>query len=133
MNTVTAPTIQPDKNYPGLRVLKPVNIPGLKKLVIPQGDLLRFIPFEEILYCKATSNYTHIFTREGKSFLCCKTLKDIEAKLPAHQFIRIHRAYIINGDRIVSIKKQPAELELEQNIFIPISRSKKAWVYQLFI
>ena len=131
MNTTTIPSIPLESNYNPLKFLNPVKAASWQKLAINTGDELKFIPFDEIVYCKAISNYTSIYTKSGKTFLCCKTLKDIEAKLPATVFIRIHRSYLVNLGCIIALKKQTGELELHSNILMPVSRNKKARVYRL--
>jgi len=103
-----------------------------KKLAVAMTDETRFIPFEDIVYCMSTSNYTTIFIRGGTSYLCCKTLKDIEAKLPSDTFIRIHQSYLVNLHCITSLKKNTGELEIENKLLLPISRYKKTELYELF-
>ena len=49
----------------------------------------------DILYIEADRNYSHIFTK-NKEFMLSITLKHIEDKIPARQFIRVHRSFIIN-------------------------------------
>ncbi len=66
---------------------------------------VRFIAFEDIIYCKSTNTYTTIFVSGGKSYLCCKILKEIETKLPGDQFSSIHQSYVVNLQCIVALKK----------------------------
>ena len=49
----------------------------------------------DILYIEADRNYSHIFTK-NKEYMLSITLKHIEDKIPAQQFIRVHRSFIIN-------------------------------------
>ena len=103
-----------------------------KKLAVSTSNEVRFIPFEAIIYCKATSNYTTVYVQGGTSYLCCKTLKDVEARLPADMFIRIHHSYLVNLHCITSLKKNTGELEIENKLLLPISRNKKMELYELF-
>jgi two-component system LytT family response regulator len=66
---------------------------------IPSGDQILFFQAEEIIYCKAESNYTLIFTT-NKKILVSKTLKYMEELLPKNDFIRIHQSFIINKNHI---------------------------------
>ena len=120
------------KSYDPLRVLQAPRKIQWKKLAIKLGDEIRFIPFEDIIYCKSVNNYTTVFIQGDKSFLCCKTLKDIESKLPADLFIRIHHSYLVNLHFITSLKKQDCELEINNKLLLPVSRSKKTEMYKLF-
>jgi two-component system LytT family response regulator len=133
MNNLDATSIVPiEKTYFPLRILQ--NSPEStlwRKLAVNSGDEIRFIPFEEIIYCKSTSNYTTVYMLGGKSHVFSKTLKDIEAKLPADLFLRIHNSYVVNLDFITSLKKQTSELEVENRVLLPVSRTKKKALYQL--
>ncbi|MEO7310591.1 MAG: LytTR family DNA-binding domain-containing protein, partial [Chitinophagaceae bacterium] len=97
MNTTKqAITIPLQKGYEIFKVLQVSKKMQFKKLAISVNDEVQFIAFEDIIYCKSTSNYTTIFTRFDKSYLCSKTLKDIESKLPDDLFFRIHQSYVVN-------------------------------------
>ena len=102
-----------------------------KKLAIPSMEEVRFIPFEDILYCKSTNNYTTVFVKGGKSYMCCKILKEIEARLPADQFFRIHQSYLVNLECVTCLKKHTGELEIENKLLLPVSQIKKTALYKL--
>src|SRR5690606_36396859 len=44
------------------------------KIAIPTREGLEFIEIDSIVYCQAQSNYTQIFTRDGRSHLISRTL-----------------------------------------------------------
>ena len=119
------------KSYTSLKAIPVAKKPMLKKLAITLNDETRFINYEEIVYCKSDNNYTTVFTKGGKSYLCCKTLKDIEAKLPADNFIRIHHSYLVNLHSITALKKQSCEVEIENKLMLPVSRTQKNALYEL--
>ena len=72
------------------------------KLALPTSDGLIFVKVEDIIYCEASSNYTEIFTLDGKKHLVSRTLKEYEDLLAEHNFFRIHNSHLIN---LGSIKK----------------------------
>lgn len=96
-----------------------------QKLAVHTMDEVRFIPFDDILYCNSQVNYTRIYTRDGKSFLCSKTLKEVEKNLPDDRFIRIHHSYLINVNDITAFKKKDGMMEINHEILLPISRNQK--------
>ena len=100
-----------------------------KKLAIATIDEVRFIAYDDIVYCQAINNYTSVHTRSGKSILCCKTLKEIESKLPADDFIRIHQSYLVSIVDITAIKKQSGEIEIGDKLLLPVARRKKLEIY----
>jgi len=119
------------ERYDTFKVLQVSRKMPFRKLAITVNDEVRFIAFEDILYCKSTSNYTTIFTRSDKSYLCSKTLKDVESRLPQDYFFRIHQSYVVNLQSIIALKKQGCEVELENHLHIPFSSTKKIELYKL--
>ena len=57
---------------------------------------------DDVFYIEALENYIKVFT-EGKTYVVHHTLKSIIEKLP-QQYIRIHRSYIVNVNRIHQIQ-----------------------------
>lgn len=72
---------------------------GDKLIKIPSGDQILFFQANDIVYCKAESNYTSVVTIK-KKILISKTLKYMEEMLPKDDFIRIHQSFIVNKNHI---------------------------------
>ncbi|PVW16506.1 LytR/AlgR family response regulator transcription factor [Marixanthomonas spongiae] len=53
------------------------------------------IDIKNIYYIEADRNYCRIFSKD-REYLLVMPLKDVDEKLPAKHFLRIHRSYIIN-------------------------------------
>lgn len=71
---------------------------GLKledRIFVKQNDLMCKILIADILYLEADRNYCQVFTKD-KNYLLVNTLKNMEEKLPAQSFQRVHRSYIVN-------------------------------------
>jgi two-component system LytT family response regulator len=66
----------------------------LHRVVVRTGNKINIIAVDKIIYLEAMDDYVNIHTHEGK-FLKQQTMKFFEANLPAKEFIRIHRSYII--------------------------------------
>lgn len=115
--SVNTPAIVTD-----LKVAKKVK---WQKLAVHSHQEIRFIPFEDIMYCSAQVNYTKIFTRNGKTYLCSKTLKEVEKNLPDAQFIRIHHSHLVNINDITAMKKGEGQMEINNEILLPVSRNLK--------
>lgn len=56
----------------------------------------------EILYVEALKDYVIVKTT-GEEYTIHSTMKDIEKKLPKQHFMRVHRSYIINTDKMKAI------------------------------
>jgi two-component system, LytTR family, response regulator len=66
------------------------------KIVLPTMEGLCFEKTKHIAYLEASGNYTVIHFMDGRQVLVCRTLCDVEAQLPGHAFIRIHRSHTIH-------------------------------------
>lgn len=64
------------------------------------------ISFNEILYFEGVRDYVKIALTENKrSVLTRMNLKALEAELPESKFMRIHRSFVVNLDKIDSIER----------------------------
>lgn len=84
------------------------------------------IDFSTILYLESLSDYVKIFTSE-KTIVTRETISNLEEKLSAKKFIRIHRSFIISIKNINSYTNEFIEIHQKA---LPISRSYKESVLQ---
>ena len=80
------------------------------------------IRFSDIEYIESMSNYSKIYTADGKVHTVLLSLKRIEEALPQSKFMRVHRSFIIPQEKIDEIK--PTELRIGKHV-IPIGASYK--------
>ena len=90
-------------------------------LFVKVDSLLHNINLSSILWIEAYGDYIKINT-EQKMLMVLSTLKSIESKLPQHQFVRVHRSYIVNLRRVENI--DPSNLQIGEKI-IPISATHR--------
>ena len=88
------------------------------------------IRYSDIKYFVVYSHYVHIELL-NKKITYKKKISDLEEELPKTHFLRCHRSYIVNLHFIKSIEKE--SLTLDDNTIIPISRSKKEKVLEVFM
>jgi DNA-binding LytR/AlgR family response regulator len=67
-----------------------------------KGKMLR-INFSDIDYIESMKNYVAIH-HNGIKTMALLTMKDLEDRLPAARFLRIHRSFIIAVDKITAIE-----------------------------
>ncbi|MCG1035981.1 LytR/AlgR family response regulator transcription factor [Polaribacter sargassicola] len=79
------------------------------------------VVFDEILYVESLSDYIKIYTTE-KVLVTRETISNIEMKLPSQQFLRIHRSYIVNLNKVDSYTNELLEIGKKA---ITISRTYK--------
>ena len=85
------------------------------------------IPFEDILFIKASDVYIEILCTDGRKELLRKSLRSLKARLTAHDFMQCHRSYIVNVNQIDSWDSKQLYIQDHE---IPVSRSKKKELFQ---
>lgn len=83
------------------------------------------VPFDEIDYVTADGDYVRVFAGK-RQWLLRLTMNRIEAALPAHGHVRIHRSAIVNVTRVRTLEALPnAELSvvLRSGVALRASRS----------
>ena len=64
------------------------------------------ILFEDILLIEGLKDYIKIFIdNEAKPILTLMSMKSMEDELPSARFIRVHRSFIVNRDKIARVEK----------------------------
>lgn len=86
-----------------------------------EGNRLVRLPAKEIIWVEALADYVNIYTKDGRHTILA-TMKSIEAKLPAKDFIRIHRSFIVRLDQVQEIEENSVILPGK---VLPVSRSHK--------
>jgi DNA-binding LytR/AlgR family response regulator len=67
---------------------------------------IRRINFNDIVYIEGLKDYIKVFTEnEPKPILSLNSLKAVETKLPASKFMRVHRSFIVNLEKVVTIER----------------------------
>ncbi|MBK6698699.1 MAG: response regulator transcription factor [Saprospiraceae bacterium] len=83
------------------------------------------INFSEIIYIEGLKDYVLIHTDQSR-IITLQTMKSLEEKLPVELFIRAHRSYIVNLNRIKAIIGNTIEvLEKDQIKQLPIGKNYK--------
>jgi len=80
----------------------------------------------DILYIEGLKEYVTYYTTEGK-IIVLQSLKHLEVSLPSQKFMRVHKSYIINKDRVKSLYGNQLEIGEKK---IPIGQSYKEQVLQ---
>ena len=75
----------------------------MERILIREGSKVHVIPVEKIDYIEAQDDYVSVHS-DGKSLLKQHRLSDLEQSLDPARFVRIHRKYILNVDRLARIE-----------------------------
>ncbi len=87
--------------------------------------------YAEILYIEGLREYVSIYTADRR-LIVYQAMKHLTEILPAEQFVRVHKSYIVSFSKITSLYGNTIEIGEKQ---IPIGKSYKAdflkWIERL--
>jgi two-component system, LytTR family, response regulator len=95
------------------------------RIVVRQGPKVHVITADKLDFAEAQDDYVSLRS-EGKSYLKQQTLADLESSLDPKHFVRIHRSYLLNLDRLARIDTEggePKAVVLHDGTRLPLSRS----------
>ena len=92
-----------------------------KSIFIKTDSRLVQVHTKNLLYIEALGNYVNVYTTSGK-FIVLSTMKDIESRLTAPEFMRVHRSFIVRLDKIESIEDNFIHINQKS---IPIGKNYK--------
>ncbi|MFC7356913.1 LytR/AlgR family response regulator transcription factor [Jejudonia soesokkakensis] len=82
----------------------------------------RKVFLNELRYIEALGDYVKLVT-DHDALVVLSTMKAFETILPEERFMRIHKSYIVNLDKVERYNSKVIELENEE---LPLSRNRKA-------
>jgi DNA-binding LytR/AlgR family response regulator len=84
---------------------------------------IRRINFNDILYIEGLKDYVKVYTKnDPKPILSLTSLKLLESKLPVVTFMRVHRSFIVNLEKIETIERSRI---IFGKVYIPVSDQYK--------
>ena len=96
-----------------------------RRILVRDGPRVHVLPVEKIDYVQAQDDYV-CFRCEGKEYLKEQTLGELETVLDPAKFVRIHRSYLLNVDRLARVELDERENRmavLSDGRRLPISRT----------
>ena len=104
-----------------------------ERVLIRDGARVHILPVDAIDYVQAQDDYVSVQS-DGRAYLKEQTLADLESTLDPKRFIRIHRSYLLNVDRLARVEQTPRETRvavLKNGTTLPVSRTGYAKIQQL--
>ena len=80
------------------------------------------IEIDKILYIEGMREYVRIHLENSKPVMTLLSMKKIEQKLPSTRFMRVHRSYIVNLEKITTIERSRI---IFADVYIPVSEQYK--------
>lgn len=100
---------------------------SLEKIKLKNGNQILWLPVNEIIWIEADNNCITFVTQKQK-FVSYQTLKSVESSLNPAQFVRIHRATILNKSfitKVINLSSGDALVEVSQGEKLKVSRTYK--------
>ena len=97
----------------------------VERLVVRDGTRVTVIPIAKLDYAEAQDDYVALATA-GAKHLKQQTIASLEAALDPSRFVRIHRSYIVNFERVTRIEpygKDSRVAILNDGARLPVSRA----------
>jgi two-component system, LytTR family, response regulator len=95
------------------------------RVLVRDGSRVHVLSMEKIDYVQAQDDYVS-FRCDGKDYLKDQTLAQAEAALDPAKFVRIHRSYVLNLDRLARVETDERENRLavlSDGRKLPVSRA----------
>ena len=105
----------------------------LERVLIRDGSQVHVLPVDKIDFVEAQDDYV-CFKCEGKDYLKDQTMGALEAQLDPTRFVRIHRSYLLNIERIARVElyaKDSRVAILRDGRRLPVSRAGYARLAKL--
>ncbi len=105
----------------------------LTRIVIRDGADVHVIPIDRVDYVEAQDDYVAVHAGE-RPRLKEQTLASLEAQLDPRRFVRVHRSYLLNLDRLArleAVSKDARMAILRDGRRLPVSRSGFARLQEL--
>ena len=76
----------------------------VQKIPVVSGGETVLVDWDDVHYARADGDYSRVHTYD-RSYLCTRSLRQLEETLPAGQFARIHRSYLVNLGKVAAVKR----------------------------
>lgn len=115
-----------------LRMIQPGAEAPMDKLVVKAGGVTRFLSTATVEWIEAAGVYVTLHA-EGKEILHRASLTELEARLDARVFARIHRSAIVNLERVSHLEAATHgefEVVMKSGARVKLSRTYRAQLEQ---
>ncbi len=87
---------------------RPAASAPVEKIPVMSGGQTVLLDWDELHYARADGDYSRVHTYD-RSYLCTRSLRQLEETLPAERFARIHRSYLVNLGKVAAVKRPGAD------------------------
>jgi two-component system LytT family response regulator/two-component system response regulator LytT len=80
------------------------NVVPVEKVPVVSGGGTELLDYDQVHYVQADGDYSRVHTYDH-SYLCTASLGELEERLPAARFARIHRSYLVNLSKVAGVRR----------------------------
>jgi two-component system LytT family response regulator len=109
--------------------------PALKQLVVRSVGALERVAVQDLTRLCAAGNYVELYLRDGRRLLHRAALSALETRLPAGEFLRVHRSVLVRPGQIAGVSVEGDGVysaRLRDGSSLPVSERYIAGVRALF-
>ncbi len=104
-----------------------------ERIALPYQNGVTFTPVKDILYCESDDNYTRFYLDNGLQHLVLRPLREVQELLEERGFVRIHRQYLVNINRIKKfVRGEGNYVVMDDDRNIPVARAQKERLMEKF-
>ena len=96
-----------------------------ERVVVKDGTRVQIIPIARLDYAESQDDYISLAS-QGRKYLKQQTISSLEASLNPKNFLRIHRSYLVNVERVSKLEpytKDSHIVILNDGTRLPVSRT----------
>ena len=99
----------------------------LARIPLVANHRVTFVDTADLVLLESQAHYTRVLTSMGWQF-CNLSIGDLQARLDAQRFLRVHRCYIVNLDAVLELGRADGKTRVqvrgEPPVWVPVSRAE---------
>lgn len=100
-----------------------INSPEDEYLFVKSEYRIIRVNLQDIKYIEGMREYVRIHCSNSKPVMSLMSMKSLEENLPADQFMRVHRSYIVNLKQVTTVER--SRIVFDKDVYIPVSDQYK--------
>ena len=105
---------------------KAMRRPISEKIALPTMEGIHFEEIKNVIFLEAQGNYTALRLVNNRKILVCKTLREMEELIRSEAFVRVHRSYTINLNKLTKyVKGKGGYVVLDDGSHVNVSVGRK--------
>lgn len=98
----------------------------LDRITVPTAEGFHVLAPDEILRCESDGNYTRFHLANGDKLLASRTMKEFDALLEPHGFMRVHLSHLVNMAQVrMYLHRDGGTLVLANGHEVPVSHRRR--------